>query len=769
MEENIGKLEFEEVNLESNMLDEAKSSEIATTVITPKRKRRVETAIELEAEKEPVAEIEPIDEIESAIEIELVAENEVAAEIESVIEKELVAENEVAVEILLATEQEIVQEIEPIGEIEPALEIESIVEIESDVEIQEIVQIKSETISEIEPKIENEEISTQSSDLLKENLESLEIELIEHKSDFSNHSKKELLDILESSLESIKKETATNNDFKKADLQLKEIKAIFDVIKIEEKKAALEKYIAENESEDGFEYKEEAEIVQFDTLYKKIKEAKFHHFNDQEKNKEKNFTVKTELLNQLRNLADSEDGNISTIKANIVSLKKLQQEWKDAGNISTPHNNTLWQTYHALVDRFYSNRGIYFELLELDRKKNLNLKVELCTKVENIAQKVQEEEISSKDLQEASHLYEEFKHIGPASKDANELLWQRFKAALDVIYDKRRGQLEALKGTFEENLIAKQKVLESLALFTSFTSESINEWMEQTKAIDILQKQWDAIKGPLPKDKTREISKNFWNGVKQFYKNKGDFFRALEAKRDENLKLKQSLCEQVETFLASEEDSAEITKAVIKLQEDWRKIGHVPDKFRNKIYDRFKAACDAYFNKKRLKSNESDKVFIENLAKKVALCERIERESNNSDIANLSEIKKEWSSIGFVPKAEMVAIQKRYITAINTYVGALGKLSDKEKEKLSLQTEIEILKQNDKVSIKDLGRKEGDIRSKIQTLENDLSTLKNNLEFFARSKNADKLKADFEQKIKKGEEDLAHMKHQLKVVRQAAE
>ncbi len=630
------------------------------------------------------------------------------------------------------------------------VEVESALEIESDEE---------STINPIQNSVE-----------IHEELNSLEVELIEEKIDYSKFNEKELIKLLETSLATIHLESATNTDFKKADLQLKDIKPIFDGIKNEARKLALEQFKAENETDEGFEYKESEDIAQFDLLYKKIKDAKHQHFNALEKNKESNFTKKTELLNQLRHLADAEDGNISTVKENIVTLRKLQQDWKDAGNISSPHNNTLWQTYHALVDRFYSNRGIYFELLELDRKKNLNHKVELCSKAENIAQRVQETELTNKDFQEITHIFEEFKHIGPATKDANELLWQRFKATLDIIYTKKREQLELLKGSFEENLQAKQKIVESLELFTSFKSESINEWMEQTKAIDILQKQWDEIKGPLPKDKTRDINKTFWNGVKLFYRNKSDFFRALETKREDNLKQKQALCEQVETFLASEEDSAENTKAVIKLQEDWRKIGHVPEKYRNKVYDRFKKACDAYFNKKREKNNEIEKSYSENLVKKQALCDKIEKlAKEGAGVELLPEIKAEWAAIGFVPKAEINNLQKRYINAINSFVGSIGKLSDKEKEKLTLETEVEFLKKNDRGSSKDLGRKEGDIRNKIQNLENDLSTLKNNLEFFGRSKNADKIKADFEQKIKKGEADLAHMKHQLKVVRQAGD
>jgi Domain of Unknown Function (DUF349) len=640
----------------------------------------------------------------------------------------------------------------------------------------ETVPAETEAINEVESlKVSISEITSEDGQVEAIHqigeLEALENEAVEHAPDYNLLSKAELIDVLEKSVTLISTEGPSNANVKKADSVLKAINPVFQQIKSKDRSEALQNYIKENENEEGFDFKPDALSVRYDELYKKIKEAKQNHFGDQEKQKDKNFNIKTDLLNQLRALADSEDGNLSSIKANIVLLKKIQQDWKDAGNIASPHNNTLWQTYHALVDRFYSNRSIYFELLELDRKKNLNLKVELCTKVEAIAESIQNTELTSKHINDANHIFEEFKHVGPATKDANELLWQRFKGALDILYNKRREQLESQKGAFEENYIAKQKVVESLALFTSFKSESINEWAEQTKAIDILQQQWNDIKGPMPKEKGRDLSKDFWNGVKLFYKNKGDFFRTLEAKRDENLKLKQGLCEQAEALLASEEDSAATTQAFIKLQEDWRKIGHVPDKFRNKIYDRFKAACDAYFNRKRLKSDETEKSFVDNLVKKQALCEKIEKGAGGTaEIADLNEIKAEWAAIGFVPKSEMQAIQKRYINAINSYVGSMGKLSDKDKEKLAFQTEVEVFKQKDKgSSVKDLGRKETDIRAKIQNLENDLSTLKNNLEFFAKSKNAEKLKADFEHKIKKGEEDLQNMKHQLKVVRQAAD
>jgi hypothetical protein len=111
----------------------------------------------------------------------------------------------------------------------------------------------------------------------------------------------------------------------------------------------------------------------------------------------------------------------------------------------------LWASYNALIELFYSNRSIYFELKELDRKKNLALKQEICEKAEKLA----EQAPSSQVIKELNDLHEEYKHVGPVPKEEQEALWQRFKAASDVIYNKRREQLEVSKREMQNHLQAK--------------------------------------------------------------------------------------------------------------------------------------------------------------------------------------------------------------------------------------------------------------------------------------------------------------------------
>ncbi len=108
----------------------------------------------------------------------------------------------------------------------------------------------------------------------------------------------------------------------------------------------------------------------------------------------------------------------------------------------------MWANYHALLDRFYDNQSIYFELKELDRKKNLEAKLELCARAEKLA----DVEIIKDAIRELNELHHEFKHLGPVPKDDKEAVWQRFKAASDAVYAKRDAYLQNLQQELQVNL-----------------------------------------------------------------------------------------------------------------------------------------------------------------------------------------------------------------------------------------------------------------------------------------------------------------------------
>ncbi|QHT65411.1 DUF349 domain-containing protein [Rhodocytophaga rosea] len=575
-----------------------------------------------------------------------------------------------------------------------------------------------------------------------------EHELAEDITDYTHHPKEDLVRLAENLI----KET----DYKKADAILKQIKPVFDELREKEKQEALDKFIAEGGEADGFEYKTDTLSQRFDQAVKQYRDKKARQQHESEKEKEKNLQTKTALLEKLRQLTDAEETT-----ASIAALKQIQDEWKTIGAVPAAHSKNLWANYNALIELFYSNRSIYFELKELDRKKNLSLKQEICDKAEKLAQA----EPSSQVIKELNDLHEEYKHVGPVPKEEQEALWQRFKAASDVVYDKRRAQLDTLRKEMDTNLQSKIALCEKAEQYTSFDSSKINDWNDKTKELLDLQKQWEAI-GIVPREKARDVNKRFWAAFKTFFHHKNEFFKKLEAYRDQNLHKKAELCQQVEALLASEEvDLETAAEQVKKLQQNWKDIGPVPEKQRNQIFDRFKASCDAFFDKRRGKRNNTEKEFEVNYEKKQQICAAIEKmaEEQQTDMPAFESLRNEWQNTGFVPKKHMHTIQKRYSDAISRYLQQSKQLTDKEKDKIQIAIEVDASRNNPKAA-KDLQKKEGFMRKRMSQLESDIAIWKNNMEFFGHSKNADKFRQEFTEKIQAAEQEYLSLKRQIQMI-----
>lgn len=608
----------------------------------------------------------------------------------------------------------------------------------------------------------SEAVPEKSSDDI-ETIEEIEEEtdsVLEFDDDFSSYSKKDFVDLADKMLESMNSRSLTVADVKNIDNVLKVIRGAFDDINIQEKKEAKKAYIDENGSDEGFEYKNDNYAIRFEGILIQVREKRQLFFQKIEREKEDYFEVKTRLLQRLREIVDIEEKGES--KNNWEAFKNLQTEWKNAGNVNSPHNGSLWSGYNALVDRYFDIRSIQNELKDLDRRKNIEAKEEVVVKIEEIAISLANDPINNITLKKANELLQEYKHIGPGPRDEQDALWDRLKKAFDVIYDKKRELQKETAGLSEEVLNAKTQLLTNLEAYLTFSSDSINEWNAKTKEVQAVQDQWNAIKGGMPREKGKEVSKNFWGALKQFFKNKSDFFAKLEAKREANYEAKSELVKQAKELLEGGDYSAPNTNKIIDIQKKWKTIGHVPEKYKDSLFEDFKATCDAYFNKKRDENKAQDSEYDRNLTEKVAICEEIEKQvaAGDTDLGKLSEYKKKFNAIGFVPRKDIKTIQERFIKAINAYVKSGAGLDKSEKDKLMLQNEAEVVLK----AGGNLNKTENDIRRKIKTLEDEITLTKNNLEFFGFSKNADKLKAEYQKKIDKAEIELKDLTSKLKLI-----
>jgi hypothetical protein len=602
--------------------------------------------------------------------------------------------------------------------------------------------------AQLPPVAESEQ--TQQAEVSASEPESLaEPEVHEEVPDYAGLEKSQLL----AEMDRVLRET----DLRRLDLVLKPLKTAFDDVREQERQAALQKFLADGGEAGDFDFKPDELTQQLDRVYRQVRDRKTRFAQEQEQLKQKNLQRKQELLEQLRSLVEGEETQES-----FQQFKHLQQEWKSIGVLPAGTAKELWASYEILRDRFHNKMSIYQELKELDRKKNAQHKLEIIEKAEKLAER---EEVGGQVMKDLNDLHDEYKHVGPAPKDEQETLWQRFKTASDKIYEKRRQQQEKLKEVWDENYQKKLAIIELVDQYAHFQTEKIAEWNDKTKELLELQKQWDAI-GSLSREKAKEVSKRFWASFKQFFHNKTEFFRKLEEQRDKNLQAKLRLVEEAEALMSSE-DFDRTTERMKTLQQEWKEIGPVPEKMRDKIFDRFKAACDAFFNRKRNKVKETEGSYENNLLRKQQLCEQLETMAaeKSGTMAEVKRIQSEYNSIGFVPRKDMDRIRKRFNEAVDKVLETLNNTRE-EKTKAKLTIEIEAAQNDPKVQ-KQLDKHENHLRKRLTQLENDVAVWQNNMSFFGKSKNAESVLKDFVTKIEEAQKEIESLKQQLKMIQQS--
>lgn len=529
----------------------------------------------------------------------------------------------------------------------------------------------------------------------------------------------------------------------------KKVKQASDDLHLSEESEALDKFLEDGGDKDSFEYKNHDHET-INEYYKKIKDVFVNHSNEIKSQREHNFKNKESLLNTLREIVNQEETQDSHQK-----VKKIQEEWKSIGQVPSEKAQDLYGNYAALLNRYYDQQSIYYQFKELDRKKNLEAKTKICEKAEEL---VKVESVTAA-LKELSELHSEYKSIGPVPKESQEDLWNRLKTASEALYQKRKEYQENLEGEYTKNLELKQQILQEVEVFSNFQSSKADVWQKKTTEISSLKEKWAKV-GFVSKDKSKEINKSFWALYKKFFHNKGDFFKSLHEERQNNLALKLQLCEQIEKILEQGEVNDGSIEEVKGLQRKWKEVGPTFYKKGNEIYEKFKSGCDKFFDLKRGADSDKEKEFEVNLDKKNAYCEKLEKETS---IQDFDKVYAGWEALGLVPRKDIGTAKTKLLKAWETHVDALAK-DPSENAKLKLKAQVSLLK--DSVDGKNkLFQKEKNLKTKITQLENDISTLGNNLEFFARSKNADALKAEVLKKIEDGKVELEKLKQQYKLLR----
>ena len=565
--------------------------------------------------------------------------------------------------------------------------------------------------------------------------------------DYSNFSKAQLVAVV--------KDLTKDDNYQIVESIVREIKPLYDDIREKERAAALARFTADGGVAEDFDYKGDEHDIAFDANLKLVRDRKAQQIRQQEDLKTENLRRKQELIEKLRVMMEDPDNSHQ-----FETFKELQKEWRSIGPVPGPQAKTLWANYHALVDRYYDNQSIYFELKELDRRKNLEAKLELCVRAERLAGV----DMIKDAIRELNELHHEFKHIGPVPKEEKEAVWQRFKAASDAVYERRDSYLQKLQTDLQANLELKQMLADEAEAYATYQTDRIKEWNEKTKAILELQKRWEIV-GGLPRAKAKEVNKKFWSSFKSFFNNKNVFFKKLDEEREQNLSIKNELVKKA-LELKESEDWEKTSGDLKELQQKWKDVGPVPEKFREKVFKEFKDACDYFFSQRRGQQGKVEQEQIDNLNVKTAICEELEKHGNEgtASVGVLKDLQDRYSSIGFVPRKDMATLKSRYHEAVQRFVNAIPGISDDDKSRLMLENQLNDLRK-DPMADRKIFQKEQIIRKKISKVENDIALWKNNIEFFGKSQNAEKVREEFNEKIQEASDHLKELKQQLKLLR----
>jgi hypothetical protein len=569
--------------------------------------------------------------------------------------------------------------------------------------------------------------------------------------DYANKTKDELL--------AIALQGVSDKPHSEALQIFKDIKPHFDAALNEEQNAAMQKFIEEGGEKDDFEYK--AGVNARDTFNKAIKDLRDKISAAKaiaEAERVKNLRAKENILDQIKALNSSEE-----TKESLTKLKELQTEWKKIKNVPKEHVERLWESYRVLNEIFYDKLSIDNEIAQLDRERNLDAKIDLCKKVSELA-----EEKSIKSALIAVKKYQEdWRNIGPVPKEANEEIWTRFKAEVDKIYASIKAETEKNEAVRQANLVLKLALIEKSKELATYATTRIKDWMEKTKEANELMEEWKKI-GYVPMAEREKVWEEFKDIRNTFFNNKNNWFKSFNAVRNENLKKKQELVKEAENIAAAPIDWGKQTATIKNLQEQWKQVGPVPDKFNDEIWKKFRTACDLFFEKKAERFAEQNAEQGGNLIAKKELITQLEGmaaiEAENPNALNeLKTIQDAWSKIGFVPNKDKDAISKSYNDLLDKIYGRHRELR-KNMRQADDRAHFESLANNNDGGQR-LQREERILQERIKGLKTDIDTWDNNLGFFKNTNAKNEMVIQINDKIAAAKRMIKELEDKIKTIR----
>ena len=532
------------------------------------------------------------------------------------------------------------------------------------------------------------------------------------------------------------------------------LKTVFYKLHIAEREANLKAYIDAGGDPELYQISPDEKEEAFKAEMGIIKEKRAKIFKEQEAEKQENLTKKLDIIEKIKSMITTpEEANKS-----YQEFKALQQQWREIKNVPAEKANELWRNYQLYVEQFYDMLRLNSEAREYDFKKNLELKTGLCEAAEKLAE---EEDVISA-FHQLQKLHQEYREIGPVSKELREEIWNRFKAASTVINKRHQQHFEGIRAKEEENLARKTALCEKVEAIAAEENKGSGDWEKHTKAIIDIQAEWKTI-GFAPQKMNVKIFERFRAACDDFFGRKAEYFKSLKDTFKENADKKRALIEKAKALQDSTEWKSTSDK-LIALQKEWKTIGMVPKRLGDQLWNEFLTACNKFFEARNAAGAGQRGEEHTNLSKKREVIEKLKAvaEETGEDIQEkVQKLVEEYNAIGHVPYKEKDKIYEEYHAVLDKLYKELNISVAKRRLSNFKQTIKQVAERGENA----LDNERSRLFRQYEALKQEVQTYENNLGFLnASSKKGNSLIDEMNRKVQKLKDDMNLVKEKIKAI-----
>ena len=532
------------------------------------------------------------------------------------------------------------------------------------------------------------------------------------------------------------------------------LKTAFYKLHVAEREAQLKAYIEAGGDPEQYQIAPDETEEAFKAEMGIIKEKRAKLLKEQEAEKQENLAKKLAIIEQIKGMITTPEQANKSYK----EFQALQLQWREIKNVPAEKANELWRNYQLYVEQFYDMLRLNSEARELDFKKNLEAKQHLC----EVAEKLADEEDVISAFHQLQKLHQEYREIGPVSKELREEIWNRFKAASTVINKRHQQHFEGIRAKEEDNLARKTALCEKVEAIAAEENKGSGDWEKHTKQIIELQTEWKTI-GFAPQKMNVKIFERFRAACDDFFGRKAEYFRSLKDAFKDNAEKKRALIEKAKA-LQDSTDWKSTSDKLVALQKEWKTIGMVPKKLGDQLWEEFLGACNKFFEARKAAGAGQHSEEYANLEKKREVVEKLKaitEEAGDNIQEKVQALVEEYQAIGHVPFKEKDKLYAEYHEVLDRLYKELNISVAKRR----LNNFKQNLKQVAERGENALDTERARLFRQYETLKQEIQTYENNLGFLnASSKKGSSLIDEMNRKVQKLKDDLNLVKEKIKAI-----